>query len=52
MIYKIGDIEIQKYSNGSYAYYIGNKTQHNKYLWHNIPKELGEKLIKIKLKLK
>ena len=38
--HKIGDILIQEYNNGSFAYYLDGHG------WRNIPSELGKKIIK------
>ena len=45
MKHTIGNIIIQEYSNGSWAYWLDGKG------WRNIPKELGQKLVKLKIKI-
>ena len=43
IIHKVGDIKIQAYNNGSYAY-ISDQG-----ILRNIPSELGKKILNIKL---
>ena len=47
--YEIGNIRIQHYTNGSFAYQQDN--ENNFAGWRNIPYELGEKLLGLKSKL-